>query len=188
LTFCGPVDGQIATEILDNAAIFHAVTGIDSYKEEAKEPTHFFTFHNRYDEEVFQGILPDTGAAGKFIGELLQFKALQKQFSGLTIDAETAGQHKVHFGNGLEKRFYGAVTVNLPFGPVDFAVIPINTFFLLCLADMDRLGVYLNNLENMLVHNGKNYPVVRKWGHLWLLLGDQEPAIAHSYLTEGELR
>jgi hypothetical protein len=132
--------------------------------------------------------LPDTGAAGKSIGGLLQFKALQKQFPGLTIDAETAGQHKVHFGDGPEKRFHGAVTVNLPFGPVDFAIMPTNTPFLLCLADMNRLSVYFNNLENMLVYNGKNYPVVRKWGHSWLLLGDQEPAIAHNHLIKGELR
>jgi hypothetical protein len=188
LTFCGLINGQITTEILNNAAILHAVTGIDPYKEEAKEPTHLFTFYSRYDEEVFQGILPDTGAAGKFIKGLLQFKALQKQFPELTINAETAGQHKIYFGDGPEKRSHGAITVNLPFGPVNFAIMPTNTFFLLCLADMNRLNVYLNNLENMLVHNGKNYPVVRKWGYSWLLLDDQEPAIAHSHLTEDELR
>jgi hypothetical protein len=132
--------------------------------------------------------LPDTGAAGKSTKGLLQFKTLQKQFPGLTIDAETAGQHKVHYGDGSEKRSHGAVTVNLPFGSVDFAVMPTNTPFLSCLANMDRLGVYFNNFENILVHNGKNYPVIRKWGHSWLLLGDQEPAIAHNHLTEGELR
>ncbi len=64
--------------------------------------------------------------------------------------------------------------------------MPTNTPFLLCLADMDKYGIYLNNVENVLVYKGKTYPVIRRWGHLWLLLDSLETAI--HYLTETELR
>ena len=32
--------------------------------------------------------------------------------------------------------------------------MPTNTLFLLCLADMDKHGIYLNNVDNVLVYHG----------------------------------
>ena len=64
--------------------------------------------------------------------------------------------------------------------------MPTNTPFLLCLADMDKHSIYLNNVDNVLVHNGNQYPIVRKWGNPWLLL-DHHDTVVH-YLTETELR
>jgi hypothetical protein len=44
------------------------------------------------------------------------------------------------------------------------------TPFLLSLADIDKLGVYFNNLTNSLVTStGNNVLVVRRFGHLFLL-------------------
>jgi len=53
---------------------------------------------------------------------------------------------------------------------------------------MDKLGVKLDNLKNMLVQGDKFVPVVRKWGHPWLLLHQLEKSVAWSHLTESELR
>jgi hypothetical protein len=53
---------------------------------------------------------------------------------------------------------------------------------------MDNLGVRLDNLANMLVQGDNIVPIVRKWGHPWMLLQRQEEAIAWSHLTETELR
>jgi hypothetical protein len=78
--------------------------------------------------------------------------------------------------------------VQTPFGTIDFAIMPANTSFLLYLANINRHNVYYNNVDNMLVQNGKIYPVIRKWGHLWLFLKDHKPAVACSHLTEDELR
>jgi hypothetical protein len=60
----GPIDGQATTAMLNNAATLHAFTGEDPYRKKAREESHLFTFYNRYDGETFQGIIPDTGAAG----------------------------------------------------------------------------------------------------------------------------
>jgi N-methylhydantoinase B/oxoprolinase/acetone carboxylase alpha subunit len=53
---------------------------------------------------------------------------------------------------------------------------------------MNRHNIYLNNINNVLVHNGKEHPIVRKWEHPWLLLDDCEAAIAYCHLTKDKLR
>jgi hypothetical protein len=113
---------------------------------------------------------------------------LQRKFPYITINTATAGNHKVKFGNGPEKSFLGTANVQTFFGTIDFAIMLANIPFLLCLADMNQYNVYYNNVDNMLVQNGKIYSVIRKWGYLWLFLEDHEPAVACSHLTEGELR
>ena len=47
--------------------------------------------------------------------------------------------------------------------------MPVKTPFLLSLDDMDALGVYFNNLTNTLVTPQGNVPVVRRFGHSFLL-------------------
>jgi hypothetical protein len=148
---CGPIDGQTTTAMLNNAAILHALIGENPYKKKARKKSHLFTFYNRYDGETFQGIMPDTGAAGTSIAGELQVKALQRKLPYVIINTATAGNHKVRFGNGPEKSFFGTANVQTPFGTIDFAVMLANTPFLLCLADMNRYGVYYNNVDNMLV-------------------------------------
>jgi len=43
------------------------------------------------------------------------------------------------------------IRVRTPLGYITFYVIPINTLFLFCIKDIDKLGVKLNNLKNILV-------------------------------------
>ena len=52
---------------------------------------------------------------------------------------------------------------------------------------MDRLGVALDHINNTLVQGSIKHPIVRKWGHPWLLLDDAE-TMAWCNLTESELR
>jgi len=47
--------------------------------------------------------------------------------------------------------------------------MPVNTLFLLSLGDIDALGIYFNNLTNALVTPRGNVPVVRRFGHSFLL-------------------
>jgi hypothetical protein len=53
---------------------------------------------------------------------------------------------------------------------------------------MDRLGVRHDNLTNELIQGNNIVPIIRKWGHPWMLLHRQEEAITWSHLTETELR
>jgi len=130
--------------------------------------------------------MPDTGAAGISTAGQIQVKALQRIQPSAVIDESTVGHYRIRFGDSPEYSSIGNIDVETPFGIIQFAVMPTNTPFLLYLADIDRHRIYFNNIDNTLVHQGNNYPVVRKWGHLWLLLSNQE--IAVHYLTEKELR
>jgi hypothetical protein len=187
-TTCGPINGQITTILLDNAAAAHGITGIDLFEErKPRKESHLFVFYSRYDGNIFQGIMPDTGAAGISTAGEPQVRALQLKFPNVTMNSSTAG-HKVKFGNNPESTFFGTIAVETPFGTIRFAVMPINTPFLLYLANMNRCGIYFNNINNTLMHNGKKHPIVRKWEHPWFLLGNAETTAVHCHLTETELR
>jgi hypothetical protein len=106
--------------------------------------------------------MPNTGAAGVSTAGEPQVKTLQKRCPKVTVDTAITGQHRVCFGDNPEITFLKTVGVETPFGIVNFAIVPTNTSFLFCLANMDRYGVYFNNVENTLVHGGKTYPIMRK--------------------------
>ena len=60
------------------------------------------------------------------------------------------GAVNVQFGIGLTASI-GSVKVKTPIGLVDFHVIKVDTPFLLCLVDIDRLQVYYNNVMDILI-------------------------------------
>jgi hypothetical protein len=59
--------------------------------------------------------------------------------------------------------------VDTPLGALTFHVVEADTPFLLLLYDLDKIGVYYNNLTNQLVRKDVTWPVVRKYGHLFLV-------------------
>lgn len=130
--------------------------------------------------------MPDTSAAGISTAGEDQVKELKKISPNIKVDISLKGQHSVLFGDNPETASLGSLGVNTLFGRIHFAIVPVNTSFLICLSDMDRHGVYLNNVENISVHKDKKYIIVRKWGHPWFLLEYFEKSIAWS-LTETEL-
>jgi hypothetical protein len=76
-TICGLIDGQITIILFNNAAAAHKITGIDSFKKrKPRKEFHLFVFYSRYDGNIFQGIMPDIGAAGISTAGEPQVKAL----------------------------------------------------------------------------------------------------------------
>jgi len=61
-----------------------------------------------------------------------------------------AGQYTIRFGKGTAISL-STIKVKTPLGYITFYIIPANTPFLFCIKDMDKLGVKLNNLKNMLI-------------------------------------
>ncbi len=61
-----------------------------------------------------------------------------------------------------------------------FHVIKADTFFLLSLADMNRLKVYFNNVENLLIDKIKTSSVIRRFDHDFLLW----KTFLHSYIVQ----
>jgi hypothetical protein len=62
----------------------------------------------------------------------------------------------------------------------------ISTPFLLCLDDIDKLGVYLDNINNCMVKRNFRIPVFRKRGHPWFFLDEKQAPV--TFLTEIEMR
>ena len=60
------------------------------------------------------------------------------------------GQYIICFGKGTVISL-GIIRVQTPLGYITFHIIPVNILFLFYIRDIDKLGVKLDNLKNMLV-------------------------------------
>ena len=97
-----------------------------------------------------------------------QFLALQQLQNGICINPDTANGARFKFGIGMTSS-KGTVQVKSLIGVLSFHVVDANTPFLLLLYDLNSLGVYYNNLSNTLVGKNTTWPVVCKFGHLFLI-------------------
>jgi hypothetical protein len=135
----------------------------------------------------------DTGAAQRSTAGFDQFQALQR-ICDVQIDESTRGMVSIQFGIGSATSI-GSTAVYTPVGTVEFHIVNASTPFLLSLADMDRLKIYLNNITNTLVTaDGRSVPIVRRFGHPFLLWHAAESFVTESlnenpcFLTDIELR
>ena len=180
-------DHQHAVKYLTNQAFLHKMTGEDVYTATTGQPASQFLIENRYATEIFQGIIPDTGAANVSTAGKQQYLALRREDPSVSMDTTTAGSASIQFGKGNAILSVGTVNVKTPIGTVTFHILDTPTPFLLCLKDMDRLRTYFDNTTNELVKDGNwRIPVVRKWGHPWFFLS--KPEESGVFLTEVELR
>jgi len=157
LTELGEVDGPKTVSILNDQLFVYAVTREDIFAQPLE--VSVFTFEDRYSSGVFQGIMPDSGVSGvSTVGEP-QFLALQKLNPKIKLNRTRAGDHRIRFGKGsaIAK---GTVNVETPLGRITFHVVPANTPFLYCIQDMDKMGVKLDNLANVLIQGTKVIPIV----------------------------
>ncbi len=169
-------------------------------KDTNPDPFAYVMTPDRYTSEKFYGVMIDSGASAKSTAGYGQYLAFKKHKIDPSIDLDVtkAGAVNIQFGIG-SARSIGSLTIDTPFGVVEFHVVKADTPFLLSLADMDRLKVYFNNVKNILVMTAQPekppLPVIRRFGHGFLLWRNSMQAyIGQSfdlnpcYLTETELR
>jgi hypothetical protein len=109
----------------------------------------------------------NTGAAFTSTARYRQFLAL-KETQDVKLDANTANGQRFKFGIGSTAS-NGIVQVNTPLGILVFHVVEADTPFLLSIHDLDKIGVYFNNLTNQLVQGQTNWLVIRKYSHPFLI-------------------
>lgn len=130
------------------------------------------TRSNRYTSTTFYGVMIDSGASKKSTAGYSQYIAYQEtQDTPAAMDLSTKGSVSVQFGIGATDSI-GSIHMPTPLGNVEFHIVDVDTPFLLCLADMDRLGVYYNNVTTALISSCQSYPVVRRFGHAFWLWND----------------
>lgn len=177
------------TKLYDRSASHALIKEIDDieYKNsQSSENGTLFLMENRYGPDEFHGIIIDTGAAGKSTAGYNQYLAYKIAFNETPIDTTNKGAVNATFGIGSSSSI-GSINIDTPIGECIFHVVTANTPFLLSLNDMDAKGIILDNVHNKLINkNGHCVPIVRRFGHPFLMWG---PMIAHQcYLTETELR
>ena len=109
------------------------------------------------------------------------------------MDNSTAGSANFTFGIG-NTALFGYINLDTSIRLVIFHIVSVNTLFLLRLANMDKLGVFFNNVTNELVHDEFVCLVVCRYGHAFLmwhtptyLLVAKSLDVNLCYLTEVEL-
>jgi len=104
------------------------------------------TSTSRYTADNFIGIMIDTGASKRSTAGYGQFLAFQRLDTGTQLDITTQGIVNVQFGI-RSTSLIGSAKVTTPIGIIEFHIVKVDTPFLLCLADIDHLQVYFNNLK-----------------------------------------
>jgi hypothetical protein len=111
---------------------------------------------------VYQGILPNTGAANVSTVGREQYLALTQKDLTVTIDISTAGKASIKFGKGSVTASVSTAQVSTEIRKINFKVLKAPTLFLLCLVDIDRLNVYFNNTTDELVQGEQRILVICK--------------------------
>src|SRR6202161_3101943 len=146
---------------------------------------------DRYTQKEFYGIMIDTGASNWSSAGYGQYLAYKKH-EDIELDESKAGAIKVQFGIGSNPSV-GVITINTPVGCITFHIVNADTPFLLCLRDMDRLGIYFDNTKNMLIQENRttpslSYPIVRRFGHPFLVWQGLSNFLVEPYMTEGMMQ
>lgn len=142
----------------------------------------------RYDSETFRGILVDSRCSHILTSGVAQYLTYYRTFC-LTPNVNTTKQTPIVFPN---RRHSSPVTAIVRF-PIAHRwleckthLLPMYLPLLLSLKDMYNLGIYFDNLANIVVHKSSNTstPVLRKWEHVFITWSSTQV----SYFTELELR
>jgi hypothetical protein len=156
------------TTALANQSLTHALTRADTASDSTVTDVDLdpfvYTATSRYTADRFYGIMIDAGASKRSTAGYSQYLAYQKSNTGAIIDTTQAGAVNVQFG-------IGSIIVNMPVGQAEFHIVQADTPFLLCLKDIDSLGVYYNNLTDLLVatKSSTTVPIIRQFGHPFML-------------------
>lgn len=148
--------GTLFTATIAQAAVFHAIT--------AKVPFY---------KGSFMGIMLDTGVAKSSSGSKEQYLAYCSMM-GQQTDIDQQRARSVRFGIGTVMSL-GMAIIEVPIERLwlsfDMHVVKADVPILVCIEDMDYMGVYLNRLEDKLVHPSSGTPakIVRKNGHPFLV-------------------
>ncbi|UQC82969.1 uncharacterized protein CLUP02_08459, partial [Colletotrichum lupini] len=79
-----------------------------------------------------------------------------------TLDISRAGEVSIRFGNGELIRLLRFTVVSTLFSNITFYVLLTNTPFLYYLRDIDKLRIYFNNINNLLVKGDIIVLIIRK--------------------------
>ena len=159
---------ETMTEYLANCFFDHTITGADSTLTPHKSDPFTYITSERYPSDEFYGIMIDIGASERSTERYGQFFAYKKKIKHVHVDKSRAEAVNVQFSIGSTYSI-GSLLLDTLIGIVEFYIVEADTPFLLCIKDIDKLDVYFNNLENLLIASTKSVSAVCCFGHTFLL-------------------
>jgi hypothetical protein len=121
---------------------------------------------------MFYDIMIDSDVSTRSTAEYDQYLAFKKNNTDSSADLNSIKADAVNVQFGIESiSSVESLTIDISFELVEFHVIKADTSFLLSLADMNRLKVYFNNIENILfmIIKNRGLSVIRRFDHGFLL-------------------
>jgi hypothetical protein len=177
----------LITSLLADKTFEHRLISKNTTNALINEPFDFtFVTESRYDDREFKGILMNCDAARRSTTEIEQFTALQRLNDSIQLDKSIV-ESKIQFGIDSIS-ILSTIKLSISLKQLIFHIIEINTSFLLCLVDLNRLEVYFNNLTNELmqkmqkcliiiilqtdmkiVDDNHRFSIIRRYEHAFLL-------------------
>ena len=133
----------------------------------------------RYSTAKFYEIMIDTSASRHFTTEYDQYLTYEKYYDNISIDIQKAGVVHVQFDIDAIS-FMRSIKISTLVKTVEFHVVKTNIFFLLCLTNMNRLNIYYNNIQNVLVMKNRVISIICRFDHSFMLWN----SCLQVYLTE----
>jgi hypothetical protein len=125
---------------------------------------------SRYDDREFKNILIDHDAADHSFEDIEQFTILQRiNNTSLILNKKRIISFKFDID---EISFIDTVNLKILVDVITFHIVLVHTSFLLCLADMNRLRLYFNNLINMLIEE-RSINKALSWKELYAIHSNQ---------------
>ncbi len=104
---------------------------------------------SRYDDREFKNLLIDHDVAIRSSKNIEQYTTLKRLFN-IDLNKNDISKFKFDIDNSFS---IDSINLNISIDRIKFDIILVNISFLFCLADLDRLDIYFNNLINMLIEN-----------------------------------
>ena len=139
---------------------------LTSHDIEASDP-FAYVISDRYTSDEFYEIMIDTDVSKYSTADYEQY-LVYKTIHEVNIDFIKTKTIYVQFGIGSISSIK-SIDIATPIDRVEFHIIKTNTSFLLCLTNLDRLKIYFNNVQNILVSENKTFSMIRQFEHPFLL-------------------
>jgi hypothetical protein len=138
---------SLANKAFKHRLILKNITNV--FVNESFDFIYISIIESRYDDREFKNILMNCDAARRSTAEIKQFTVLQRLNDSIQLDKSIV-ESKIQFDIDSIS-IMSTIELNTSLELMIFHITEINTSFLLCLIDLNRLEVYFNNLTNELM-------------------------------------
>ncbi len=138
---------SLANKAFEHRLILKDITNVSV--NESFDFIYISIIESRYDDREFKNILMNCDAARRSIVEIEQFTVLQRLNDSIQLNKSIV-ESKIQFDIDSISTM-STTELNISLEQLIFHIVEVNTSFLLCLVDLDRLEIYFNNLINELV-------------------------------------